>query len=230
MEITWYGNGCFRLRSQSGTVITDPYPPTPALRLPKLTADIVTLSEVALRDAAQHIAPRKDRGPMLLSGPGEYEIGGAFIWGVPMNGRAESPAADSPPAAQRPVTAFVFEMDGVTICHLGLPEQTPSAAQIEALGDVDLLLLPVGGPGRIGVQAVSDLASELEPKALLPMYYSLPDAPNERFHGLERLARELGQKELPQPEATFNTRRRGGMGQNTLAVLECRAQTGAKAG
>ena len=209
MEISWYGNGCFRLRSQLGTVITDPYLPTSARRLPKLNAAVVAVSETTLCDDT---VVNRDEHSLLVSGPGEYEIGGIFIMGVPMHARG-----------QPPVTAFVFEMEGLAICHLGLPWQTPSAAQIEDLGNVDVLLLPVGGPGRISVQAVSDLASELEPKVLMPMYYSLPDAPDDRFHTLDRLAHELGTK-LPEPAATFNTRRGGVSGQNTLVLLESRAQ------
>lgn len=209
MEISWYGNGCFRLRSQLGTVITDPYPPTPALRLPKLKASIVAVSDPTLCDDTA--VTREDHN-LLLTGPGEYEVGGIFIVGVPMQSRG-----------QPTVTAFVFEMEGLAVCHLGLPWQVPSAAQIENLGDIDVLLLPVGGPDRIGVQAVSDLASELEPKVLIPMYYSLPEVPDDRFHTLDRLAHEMGSK-LPEPAATFNTRRKGGIGQNTLALLECRAQ------
>lgn len=215
MEISWYGNGCFRLRSQLGTVITDPYPPTPALRLPKLNASIVAVSDPTLCD--ETVVTRDDRN-LLLTGPGEYEVGGIFIMGVPMQSREQPP-----PSTASQVTAFVFEMEGLAVCHLGLPWQVPSAAQIEQLGDIDVLLLPVGGPDRIGVQAVSDLASELEPKVLIPMYYSLPDAPDDRFHTLDRLAHELGSK-LPEPAATLNTRRKGGLGQNTLALLECRAQ------
>ena len=209
MEISWYGNGCFRLRSQLGTVITDPYPPTPALRLPKLKASIVAVSDPTLCDDT---AVTREGSNLLLTGPGEYEVGGIFIVGVPMQSRG-----------QPTVTAFVFEMEGLAVCHLGLPWQVPSAAQIENLGDIDVLLLPVGGPDRIGVQAVSDLASELEPKVLIPMYYSLPEVPDDRFHTLDRLAHEMGSK-LPEPAATFNTRRKGGIGQNTLALLECRAQ------
>ncbi len=233
MEISWYGNGCFRLRSQLGTVITDPYPPTPALRLPKLNGSIVAISDPTLCDDT--VVTRDDHS-LLLTGPGEYEIGGIFVMGVPMQSREQPPTptpsqnstqsqtlTQSPTSTQSPVTAFVFELEGLAVCHLGLPWQAPSATQIESLGDIDVLLLPVGGPDRIGVQAVSDLASELEPKVLIPMYYSLPDVPDDRFHTLDRLAHELGSK-LPEPAATFNTRRKGGIGQNTLAILECRAQ------
>ena len=221
VEISWYGNGCFRLRSQLGTVITDPYPPTPALRLPKLNGSIVAVSDPTLCDDT--VVTRDDHS-LLLTGPGEYEIGGIFIMGVPMQSREQSQTSTQPQTStQSPVTAFVFELEGLAVCHLGLPWQAPSATQIESLGDIDVLLLPVGGPDRIGVQAVSDLASELEPKVLIPMYYSLPDVPDDRFHTLDRLAHELGSK-LPEPAATFNTRRKGGIGQNTLALLECRAQ------
>lgn len=221
MEISWYGNGCFRLRSQIGTVITDPYPTSPTLRLPKLSAAVVSVSDPTLCDEA---AVKREDHSLLVTGPGEYEIGGIFIQGVPMQSRGQSPTSTQSQISTQPqVTAFVFEMEGLAVCHLGLPWEAPSAAQIENLGDIDVLLLPVGGPERIGVQAVADLASGLEPKVLIPMYYSLPDAPDDRFHTLDRLAHELGTK-LPEPDATFNTRRKGGIGQNTLVLLECRAQ------
>ncbi len=210
MDISWYGNGCFRLRSQLGTVITDPYPPSSALRLPKLSAAITTVSETGLCDAT---AVAQDDNGHLLDGPGEYEIGGIFILGVPLHTRG-----------QPPVTAFVFELEGIAVCHLGLPRQAPPAARVEDLGSVDVLLMPVGGPERIAVQAIADLASELEPKALIPMYYSLPEAPDDRFHTLDRLAHELGVK-LPESETSLNTRRRGGLGQGTLTVLTSKAQT-----
>jgi L-ascorbate metabolism protein UlaG (beta-lactamase superfamily) len=209
VEISWYGNGCFRLRSQLGTVITDPYPTTPTQRLPKLNASVVAVTDSKHCDFS---AVTRDDHSLLVVGPGEYEIGGIFIIGIPLQSNG-----------QDPVTAYVFELEGLAVCHLGLPWQAPSAAQIESLGNIDVLLLPVGAPGRIGVQAVSDLASEIEPKVLIPMYYSQPDAPDDRYFTLDRLAHEMGAK-LPESDTTLNTRRKGGLGQNALVVLECRAQ------
>jgi L-ascorbate metabolism protein UlaG (beta-lactamase superfamily) len=209
LDITWYGKVCFRMRSQEGTVITDPYPATPSLRLPKLSARIVTFSQpVDGAPAAVELEP----GGMRLSGPGEYEIGGIFVWGVPMQQRG-----------QPPVTAFVFEMERTFICHLGLLAHMPSSQQIEELGTIDVLLLPVGGPGLLTPDDAADLAQQIEPKVIIPMYYGLPGSTGEEPASLDRLLRALGSK-APEPQPTFSPGKGSPAGPGAVVVLECRAR------
>jgi hypothetical protein len=79
MEIMWYGQACFRLRSRGLAVVTDPYSPEIGLKLPRLTATIVTVSHQ--HEDHNYIDAIKGP-PFIISGPGEYEIEGIFVIGV----------------------------------------------------------------------------------------------------------------------------------------------------
>ena len=79
MEITWYGQSCFRLRDYGRAVVTDPYNPEIGLRVPRVTATLVTVSH----DHDDHNHVQALRGsPYVVAGPGEYEIGGIFVVGI----------------------------------------------------------------------------------------------------------------------------------------------------
>ena len=81
MDITWYGLSCFRIREGGATVICDPYDKAIGMTLPKLRADIVTISH----EAPGHNAVDRVQGdPKILRGPGEYETNNVFISGMAM--------------------------------------------------------------------------------------------------------------------------------------------------
>jgi L-ascorbate metabolism protein UlaG (beta-lactamase superfamily) len=166
MEIVWYGLNCFRLAERGmASVVTDPYDPSVGLNLSRPRADIVTVS----RDAPECNYTRGVRGPFRkLDTPGEYEIGGVFI-------TALATYADKQKGAARGLnTVFHFDYDGLTICHLGHLGHVPTQAQIEALGTVGVLLIPVGGDGGLTPAKASELVSMLEPSVVIPMRYKMP--------------------------------------------------------
>jgi len=163
MEIVWYGLNCFRLTERGmATVVTDPYGPEVGLTLPRPKADIVTVS----RDIPECNHTRAVRGPFrVLDTPGEYEIGGVFITAIPAYANKKKSALS---------TIFHFDYDGLTICHLGHLGQTPTQPQVEALGTVDILLIPVGGDGGLTPAEASEVISLLEPAIAVPMWYKIP--------------------------------------------------------
>lgn len=179
MEITWYGLSCFRLTERGlATVVTDPfdhnatgYPPL------KLKADIVTVSH----DAPGHNYAAAVKGKShVLTGPGEYEIGGVFITGVQTNGHSKR----NPEEPRN--TLFMFDFNGVTVAHLGDLNRVPSQTEIEALGNVHVALVPVGGGGGLTPAKAVEVVSLLEPGIVIPMHYSTPGcllklAPVSRF-------------------------------------------------
>ena len=138
VEITWLGHSCFRLRDRSATVVTDPYGKDIGLILPRVRADIVTLSH----DADDHNYVKGVKGEFrVLTGPGEYEVSSVFVTGLELRGSKKKEAAAGPRN-----TVFLFEFDDLTVCHLGDLNSVPTQAQVEeALGAVDVLLIPVGG-------------------------------------------------------------------------------------
>src|SRR3990172_7909279 len=127
MEITWLGHSCFRLRSRPATVVTDPYDKDLGLILPRVRADIVTVSH----DAPDHNYVRGVKGDFkVLSGPGEYEVSGVFVTGLELGDRKAGGKSAKGPAAPRN-TVFLIEFDDLTVCHLGDLNTVPTQAMVE---------------------------------------------------------------------------------------------------
>ena len=164
MEITWYGQSCFRLRERGSAVVTDPYGSEIGLTLARLTATIVTVSH----DHPDHNNIKAvRRGAYVISGPGEYEIGGVFVIGVPTY-------HDAKQGQERGKnTAYLVEMGGLTICHLGDLGHVPTQEQIEQLNSVDILLVPVGGRTTLTGARAAEVVGLLEPKIVIPMHYKI---------------------------------------------------------
>ena len=133
---------CFKLKGKGATIITDPYDKTVSGRLmPKVKADIVTLSSKETTALDRVVG-----SPFIIKGPGEYEIKGVFIFGIPLEKS----------------TAYVFKIDGLRICHLGDSIGKLTEKQIEKLGEIDVLMVPANK------KAVT-LIEQLEPRIVVPM-------------------------------------------------------------
>jgi L-ascorbate metabolism protein UlaG (beta-lactamase superfamily) len=165
MEINWYGLSCFRLTERGlATVVTDPFDSNVTGFAPlKLRADIVTSSH----DAPGHNYVTAVKGySHLITGPGEFEIGNVFITGVQTNGHKR---ADDEPRN----TLYVFDYNGVNIAHLGDLRRVPSQQEVEALGNVHVALVPVGGGGGLTAAKAAEVISLLEPGYVIPMHYGM---------------------------------------------------------
>ncbi len=181
MEITWYGQACFRLRSRGLAVVTDPYSPEIGLKLPRLTATIVTVSH---QHGDHNYVDAVKGSPFIISGPGEYEIEGIFVIGV-------STYHDAKQGQERGKnTAYLIEFEGLTICHLGDLGHVLTQEQVEQLNNVDILLIPVGGKYTLNGAKAAEVVSLLEPKIVIPMHYKVPglEVPIE---GVSRFLKEL---------------------------------------
>jgi L-ascorbate metabolism protein UlaG (beta-lactamase superfamily) len=183
MEITWYGLSCFRLTERGlATVVTDPYDSETAGFTPlKLRADIVTVSH----QAPGHSYTSGVKGySHLITGPGEFEIGGVFITGVQTNGHKRN---DEEPRN----TLYVFEYEGVSVAHLGDLRRVPSQQEIEALGTVNIALVPVGGGGGLNAAKAAEVISLLEPGYVIPMHFNLPGC-SVKLAPLSKFMKEMG--------------------------------------
>ncbi|RMD66458.1 lactamase [Candidatus Parcubacteria bacterium] len=184
MEITWYGHSCFRLTERGmATVVTDPYDPeVVGYGALKLKADIVTISH----DAPGHNHVRAVKGAShIITGPGEYEIGGVFITGVRTDGSGKK-KSNGPRN-----TLYVFDYNGLTVAHLGDLRRVPSQAEIEALGTVNVALVPVGGGGGLKAAKAAEVVSLLEPSIVIPMHYATPDTRLD-LDPLDKFLKEMG--------------------------------------
>jgi L-ascorbate metabolism protein UlaG (beta-lactamase superfamily) len=150
------------------TVVTDPYDHnTAGYESLKLKADIVTVSHEA--SGHNNVAAVKGK-TRVITGPGEYEIGGVFITGVQTNGHSKR-TGDEPRN-----TLYVFDYDGITVAHLGDLRRVPTQMEIEALGTVNIALVPVGGGGGLSAAKAAEVVSVIEPAIVIPMHYGTPDS------------------------------------------------------
>jgi L-ascorbate metabolism protein UlaG (beta-lactamase superfamily) len=191
MEITWYGQTCFRLSERGlANVVTDPCPPEVGFTFPKPRADVVTVSY----DDASCRYTSGVRGPFkLLDGPGEYEIGGVFITGIATH-------ADSKRGATRGMNnIFTFDFGGITVGHLGLVGHVPTQSQVESLGTVNVLLVPVGGGGSLTPARASEVISLFEPSIVVPMYYKIADLA-QKLGTLNGFLKEMGLEKVDTQE------------------------------
>ncbi|MFO7633727.1 MAG: MBL fold metallo-hydrolase [Caldilinea sp.] len=164
MDITWYGLSCFRIREGGVTVICDPYEKSVGPTLAKVRADIVTVSH----DRAGHNAVDRVIGePKVLTGPGEYEVKNVFITGLTTYHRRNE---NHQPERN---IAFFFEFGGLTIGHMGDIGEVPAQSEIEELniGEVDVLMVPVGGGSTLDPARAVELVGLLEPRLVIPMHY-----------------------------------------------------------
>ncbi len=182
MEINWYGHACFRLKDRELTVVCDPYDKGMGLTLPRLRADVVTVSH----DAPGHnyVDGVKD-WRKVLTGPGEYELAGVFITGIPTyHGRKGDDRLE-------PNTVFMFEFPELTVCHLGDLGHVLTESQVEAMPKIDVLLIPVGGRHTLDAAKAAEVISILEPSIVIPMHYQSPGTPM-HLDPVERFLKEMG--------------------------------------
>jgi L-ascorbate metabolism protein UlaG (beta-lactamase superfamily) len=185
MEITWYGHACFRLRDRNITVVTDPYDKTLGLPLPRPKADIVTISHPVPHH--NYIAGVKGEFK-VIDGPGEYEIGGVFVTGIHLVA-SQKKGNNATTAAQNNI--FVFYMDDLAICHLGDLGHIPTQNQVEDMGSIDVLLVPVGGQKALSAAQAAEVISLIEPQIVVPMHYSLPGL-TIKLDPVDKFLKEMG--------------------------------------
>lgn len=191
MEITWFGHSCFRIKGKEATVVTDPFDEDLGYPLRNPTTDIVTISH----DHPHHSFVAGVRGnPRVITGPGEYEIAGVFIYGIGTFHDAEGGRR------RGKNTAYLMELDEVRVCHLGDLGHVPSSEQVEEMAGADVLLIPVGGVSTINAAAAAEAINLIEPKIVIPMHFKT-EAVNIELEPVDRFLRELGLKGIsPEPK------------------------------
>lgn len=212
MEITWYGHSCFRLTERNfAAVVTDPFDSkTTGYEPLKLKAEIVTVSH----DAPGHNYTDAVKGAShVIDGPGEFEIGGVFITGVQTEGGSSGKKKGANGTRN---TLYVFDYDGITVAHLGDLQQVPSQGEIEALGSVNVALVPVGGGGGLNAAKAAEVISLLEPNIVIPMHYATPDS-KISLEPLGKFLKEMGLgKQEAQPSLKVT---RSGLPEETRVVV-----------
>ncbi|HLY27595.1 MAG TPA: MBL fold metallo-hydrolase [Aggregatilineales bacterium] len=209
MEISWYGHSCFRLADRGkATIVTDPYDETIGYDVPKLKADVATISH----DAPGHSSVDSVKNiQRVINGPGEYEIGGVFILGAAMHNLEADPPKRN--------VSYKFDFDGLSIVHLGDLDHVPAQSTIEAMGAVDIALVPVGGGGALNATQAAEVIGLLEPSLVIPMHYKTEESRLD-LEGVDRFLKEMGVSRIQQ-ESLLKVSKSNLPEQTQIVVLEC---------
>lgn len=167
MIISWYGHACFRLDVRDTTIAIDPFPKELGLTPPRFQASVILVTH-AHPDHAN--VATIGGSPLVITGPGEYEVRGVSVHGIPS-------FHDAAGGQERGLnTIYRIEAEGITVAHLGdFGERQLRTETAEALGDVDILMIPVGGGSTIDAKAAATIVREVEPRVIIPMHFRLPD-------------------------------------------------------
>lgn len=211
MQITWYGHSCFLLTSESGySILTDPCDPETGYELSDLVCDAVTISH----EHHDHNCLAIVAGtPEIIRTPGEHLAGGISVKGF-------TNYHDSEKGAKRGENiVFLYEIDGLKILHLGdlghmLPDET-----IKTIGDVDVLLAPIGGVFTINAKAATELADRLNAKVLIPMHYKTPVL-HFNIEGLEPLLAANANRRVHHLNSNTATLSHDTLGDRRLLILD----------
>ncbi|TRZ77464.1 MBL fold metallo-hydrolase [bacterium] len=185
MIITWYGQSCFRIQSGDLVLITDPFSKDIGLKPPTGQADIVTVSH----DHADHNNVNVIKGdPFIVDGPGEYSLKGVSVIGIPStHGENTEDGIDHN-------TIYIIEIEGMRVCHLGDQGMKLTGDQIEELGDIDILFVPIGGTYTLNTSEALNVIGQVEPRVIIPMHYQINGLNIKGLEKVDTFAKEIGCK------------------------------------
>ena len=166
MVIQWYGQACFKIQSGDLVIAVDPFAKEIGLTPPRWRANLALITH-AHYDHANAEAIAGD--PFVIKGPGEYEIQGVQVEGI-------QTFHDAHEGKERGLnTMYKIKMEGITILHMGdFGEGAMRDETIEQVGDVDIVLIPVGGTYTIAASEAAKIVTQIEPRIVIPMHYNIP--------------------------------------------------------
>jgi len=162
MEIKFHGQAGFSIEDKGVKVVTDPFQEEIGLKLPTLTADAVTISHNA---PAHNNVDAVEGDPKLFSWPGEYETKGIHFKLI------HSFHNQKDDKEQLENNVAVIHWGNIRLCHLGAQGTKLTPEQLEQVGDVDILFVPVGGKACLDPKKAKEVVEQVEPRVVIPMCY-----------------------------------------------------------
>jgi len=184
MEITYLGHASFKIKGKNISLIIDPFNEKIGQKFPKQKCDLLLVTHDHFdHNCIENVSEYK----LLINGPGEYESGGVFVYGV-------STKHDNNNGSKRgDNTIYLIEIDGFNVLHLGDLGHELKEETLEKIHQVDVLLIPVGGKYTIDAETAVKVISLLEPGIVVPMHYktdTLTDS--EGMQGVDKFVEEMG--------------------------------------
>lgn len=193
MEIKWFGHAFFLIKTKTGNqeikIAIDPFSSEIGIKPPKVEADILLITH-SHYDHNNVAAVGGDY--FLIDTPGEYEVKKIFIKGI-------HSYHDEQKGQERGMNTIYLiepEEENIKVCHLGdLGQKELTPEQIEEIGEVDILMIPVGGVYTINTQQAQNIISQIEPKIIIPMHYSIPKL-KIKIDGVDKFLKVMGVSEI----------------------------------
>ncbi|MCR4279795.1 MAG: MBL fold metallo-hydrolase [Candidatus Komeilibacteria bacterium] len=192
MHFNWYGYSSCKLQEGGVTVVIDPFKEGSA-KSPRMAADLLLLSQPDFEEAASSVSGDK----FLIKGPGEYEVKGIFVTGLPINGQ----------------TLFYIDVFGLKVVHLGRMNKSDlTDKQLEMVENCDVLIIPVGGHDTLNEKSAAALVNRIEPKIIVPICHHVA-ALKDKYDPIDKFKKEVGMngetvdklsikvKDIPQEES-----------------------------
>ncbi|MBU2540248.1 MBL fold metallo-hydrolase [Patescibacteria group bacterium] len=191
-KITWSGQSFFQIsvsnsKDHSAQIAIDPFDAEIGLKVPNVSTDVLLITH----NHHDHNNKKAVKGePFLIEGPGEYEIKGIFIKGIPAF------HDDAQGKERGNITIYTIEAEGLRFCHLGdLGQKQLTDEQVEEIGQIDVLMIPVGGVFTISSQEAVKIISQIEPKIVIPMHYSIPHL-KIKLDGVDKFLKAIGKNSV----------------------------------
>jgi len=187
-KIYYAGQSCFQIsisnsKDNSADIVIDPYDESVG-KLPNLSADILLVTH----NHHDHNNIKAIKGePFVAQGPGEYEVKGVFVRGI-------SSFHDDKQGKEKGFnTIYIIEAEDIKFCHLGdLGQKELTDEQLDKIGQVDILMIPVGGQYTIDAEASQKIIGQIEPRIVIPMHYALPKMKTDDMDSVDKFLKTMG--------------------------------------
>jgi len=167
MQISWNGLGCFTLVAKPAqgevTIVTNPFKAQDDMKLKSGVASVIVQTHEG-KDTENFSAfepehPEEGKKVFVVKHAGEYEVQGVFVIGV-----------DAPKKDGTPHTIYRIDAEGMRTGFLGALDRELTAKEIDALGTIDILIVPAGGNGALSPQGAAAVIGQVEPRLVIPSY------------------------------------------------------------
>ncbi|TSA45908.1 hypothetical protein D4R52_01570 [bacterium] len=197
MVITWFGLSSFKISSGNLTLVTDPFSKDVGLTPPRVQTDIAVISNVN-NPAYNNRESLGGDETFVVDGPGEYDVKGLFMRGIPASGDETSKTNGFDYT-----TIYSIRMEDIKIGFLGsIKQKELTDSQLEDLGEVDILFVPVGGHGVSSAEQAVTMVNQIEPHIVIPTHFWQKGV-KMQSDKIESFLKEIGSKAAPMEKLTL---------------------------
>ena len=195
MIITYFGGEFFKVQFGNTALAFNPISKESKLKPSRFGADIVLSTTHHADFNGVDQVTHGDKKPFEIKGPGEYEINSVFIKGLPSVSHYGAKSGE-----ELINTIYTVSLENMNICFLGAIDNTELKTEtVEALDEIDILFVPIGGEGVLDPAKAYKFAVSLQPKIIIPMHYGDVGSKD----AFKTFLKEAGENPAPETKLTL---------------------------